>query len=59
MPQRLQDLSPPIELVPSALEAQTLNHWTAREVPALNDKIVYMTAVNNFIKWPACASWRY
>ena len=37
MPCRILVLAPlvpqPIELVPSAVEVQTLNHWTPREVP--------------------------
>ena len=28
---------PGIKLMPSVLEAQSLNHWTAREVPIIYD----------------------
>ena len=44
MPSRILVLAPlvpqPIELVPSAVEVQNLNHWTPREVPppAISEK---------------------
>lgn len=44
MPSRILVLAPlvpqPIELMPSAVEVQNLNHWTPREVPpsAISEK---------------------
>ena len=34
------DLQPGIKPIPTAVEAQSLNHWTNREVPGKNILIV-------------------
>ena len=44
---------PGIEPAPSALEAQSLNHWTTREVPLLSLSVVFPShiAFNKLVKW--------
>ena len=52
------DSQPEIEPMPSTLEAQSLNHWTAREVPFSTSYVMDSSARNSgfYVPDPLCHS---